>query len=565
MSRIVAVAANAALLVAALAVGLPHLGGAAPWTHVFATTTSVAPPLSLAVRVDSLSACMLLLTTLIALLVQVYSVTYLRDDPRYPTYAALVALFTIAMITVVIADDLWVLLVGWELMGACSYFLIGHHWERPEARAGAVKAFLMTWTADLGLVFAVLLIGQRAGTYRLSELTHAHGQLVALLLVVAVIGKSAQFPLHTWLPDAMPGPTPISALIHAATMVAAGVYLLARLHALLTHPASIVLALVASVTMLLSAAYAVMSGDLKRVLAWSTVSQLAYMVGAVAAGAWPVAVLHLLAHGVFKALLFLGAGSVAHAVGGTTRLAELGGLRHRLPQTFATMTVGFASLAGLVPFVGFFSKDGIVHAVDQGDSLGGVWTSILIAAMAVTVALTAVYCVRCWMAVFLDRPWLEGEEPVRERAHEPLLIVLPLHLLAVLSVLGGLVFLKPGVLLATAHASFSWLVAGISTSVIVVATVVAWWRGAVLPAHDDARPRVDIAYGHGLVRPTRLLARMAEVNDRDVVEGYAATAGWSVHAMGRLATLAHRGNVRAYVAAVLIGAFAIAIAVGGLT
>src|SRR4051795_11910439 len=373
VSKAIAVGGSAVGLILAWLVAIAHLGDAEPLAQVFASTHSVRPPIELGWYVDPLSAVMLLLATTVAFLVQVYSLGYLEHDPRYPSYAALVSLFTGAMVTVVTADDLWVLLVGWELMGACSYFLIAHHWELPEARAGAVKAFLMTRTADLGLLFAILVLGQRFGSYRISTILRAVSELAlqrdqmllpCVLLVVAVLGKSAQVPFHSWLPDAMPGPTPISALIHAATMVAAGVYLVARMDPLfLSSPSALtLLGLLAAVTMLVGALYAAMSNDLKRVLAWSTVSQLAYMFGALAAGAWNAAVLHLLAHGVFKALLFLAAGSVVHAVGGATSMEAMGGLREKLPDTFVTMTLGFGALAGLVPLAGFFTKDAIVHA-----------------------------------------------------------------------------------------------------------------------------------------------------------------------------------------------------------
>ena len=323
------------------------------------------------------------------------------------------------MVTVVTADDLWVLLVGWELMGACSYFLIAHHWELAEARAGAVKAFLITRTADLGLLFAIFVLGRRFDSYRISTVmdgdhrgrTRPRRPVAAapLLVAVAVIGKSAQVPFHTWLPDAMPGPTPISALIHAATMVAAGVFLVARMYPLfLSAPVALtVLALVAAVTMFLGALYAMFTDDLKRVLAWSTVSQLAYMFGALAAGAWSAAVLHLLAHGAFKALLFLAAGSVVHAVGGATSMDAMGGLRDKLPVTFVTMTLGFGALAGVVPLVGFFSKDAIIHAAyDQALHGRLVWPWVawlLLASMVVTAALTVAYSMRRVAAGLLRR------------------------------------------------------------------------------------------------------------------------------------------------------------------
>src|SRR4051795_10353803 len=258
VSKAIAVGGSAVGLILAWLVAIAHLGDAEPLARVFASTRSVRPPIELGWYVDPLSAVMLMLATTVAFLVQVYSLGYLEHDPRYPSYAALVSLFTGAMVTVVTADDLWMLLVGWELMGACSYFLIAHHWELADARAGAVKAFLVTRTADLGLLFAIFVLGHRFGTYRISTLLAEITRgalprdelwLPAVLLAVAVMGKSAQVPFHTWLPDAMPGPTPISALIHAATMVAAGVFLVARMYPLfLSAPSAMtLLAVVAAV------------------------------------------------------------------------------------------------------------------------------------------------------------------------------------------------------------------------------------------------------------------------------------------------------------------------------
>src|SRR4051795_13066110 len=264
VSKAIAVGGSAAGLILAWLVAIPHPGDAEPLAQVFASTHSLRPPIELGWYVDPLSAVMLLLATTVAFLVQVYSLGYLADDPRYPSYATLVSLFTGAMVTVVTADDLWVLLVGWEVMGACSYFLISHHWELADARAGAVKAFVMTRLGDVGLLFGIFAAGRATGTYRISGVVEAaaagsvgerDATIATLLILCGVVGKSAQFPLHSWLPDAMPGPTPISALIHAATMVAAGVYLVARLLPVfsLSDVAMTVLALIACVTMLGSA------------------------------------------------------------------------------------------------------------------------------------------------------------------------------------------------------------------------------------------------------------------------------------------------------------------------
>ncbi len=582
VTRGLAVGGSALGLVLAWVLAVAHLGDAEPLAHVFASSRTVGPPVELASYVDPLSAAMLLLATTVAFLVQVYSLGYLAGDPRYPSYAALVSLFTGAMVTVVTADDLWVLLVGWELMGACSYFLIAHHWELADARAGAVKAFLITRTADLGLLFAILVLGERFGSYRISTVMAAIADgalprdelwLPAVLLVVAVAGKSAQFPFHTWLPDAMPGPTPISALIHAATMVAAGVFLVARTYPLfLSAPIALtLLALVAAVTMLVAALYASVADDLKRVLAWSTVSQLAYMFGALSAGAWSAAVLHLLAHGAFKALLFLAAGSVVHAVGGATSMDSMGGLRDKLPVTFVTMTLGLGALAGVVPLVGFFTKDAIVHGAYEQAAHGNLvwpWVAwLLLASMVVTAALTVAYSLRVWLLVFFgagpdaapvhERPGHDAGPAAgargahragRPRRRRP----------------GGP---RPGP--RRRRASFHWSTALLMTLVAVAAAAVVlalyrrrgreMWRPVVVP-----HPPVDRVWDVAIVRPVRRLALLARAGDRDVIDAYADGAAASTRGLGWLLRRAQNGSVQGYLMVVVVGAAAIAVAAGVL-
>jgi NADH-quinone oxidoreductase subunit L len=562
-------------------VAFGHLGDAAPWGGVFAGTTAAGPAIELSLYVDQLTAVMLLLAHTVAFLVQVYSLGYLADDPRYPSYAALVSLFTGAMTLVVTADDLWVLLVGWELMGLCSYFLISHHWELPEARAGAVKAFLMTRTADLGLLFAIIVLGTRFDSYRIStimsEITGGGFPrdelwLPALLLTAAVIGKSAQFPLHTWLPDAMPGPTPISALIHAATMVAAGVFLVARTYPLfLSAPAALnVLAVVAAATMFLAALYALFTTDLKRVLAWSTVSQLAYMFGALAVGAYSAAVLHLLAHGAFKALLFLAAGSVVHAVGGSTSMTAMGALRDKLPDTFLTMTLGFGALAGVVPLVGFFTKDAVIgSALDAARDGRLVWPWVawlLFGSAVVTAVLTVAYSLRAWLLVFFGDPAPEAAEP-----HEPpWSIRVPLYLLAVPTAVGGLVVAYPEAVFGFGeeyHLLHAELSVVMTLLVAATAAVVYWmwrragrrdpWRPYVVP-----HPPVDRIYDVGLVRPVNGLARLVRAGDRDVIDAYADGAAASARGLGWVLRRAQTGSVQAYLMVVVVGAAALAVAAG---
>ena len=280
-------------------------------------TPTGSVPIELALHIDGFAALVAVLVGLVATCVQIYSTGYLRDDPRYPSYAALVSLFTSAMLLVVYSGDLMVLLVGWEIMGICSYFLVGHYWETPEARAASLKAFLVTKLGDVPFLIGLFALAADAGSFRITSILGTvasggldHPTLIALLLLAGVAGKSAQFPLHTWLPDAMAGPTPVSALIHAATMVAAGVYFVARLLPVFAASAAalVVLAVMAAVTMVGSALAALAQDDIKRVLAYSTIGQLGYMTGALAVGDRGAAVFHLLSHGAFKALLFLGGG-----------------------------------------------------------------------------------------------------------------------------------------------------------------------------------------------------------------------------------------------------------------
>ncbi|MGY1453434.1 NADH-quinone oxidoreductase subunit 5 family protein [Streptomyces sp. SS8] len=392
-----------------------------------APTGNDALPVELALHLDGFAVLVAVLVAAVASCVQIYSTGYLRDDPRYPSYAALVSLFTAAMLLVVYSDDLIVLLVGWEVMGICSYFLVGHYWETAAARSASLKAFLVTKLGDVPFVIGILALASEAGTFRISTIVTRltsplsgfeleHPTVIALLLLAGVAGKSAQFPLHTWLPDAMAGPTPVSALIHAATMVAAGVYFVARLLPVFTSSAAAlaVLAAMAAVTMVGSALAALAQDDIKRVLAYSTVGQLGYMTGALAVADRGAAVFHLISHGVFKALLFLAAGVLIHAAG-TNSLAAMsrtGGLAGRAPDAYWTMTVGLLALAAVPPFAGFFSKEAVLAAAEHAalDPAEGAahavpsavgWTVLLAGLLAA--ALTAAYAARLWLLAFHGR------------------------------------------------------------------------------------------------------------------------------------------------------------------
>ena len=419
-----AVATLAAVLVAA---GTPH--GGPPVEHTTQLTPTGSIPIVLGTRVDGLASTVAIMVCLVALAVQVYSTKYMEGDRRYSSYTAFVSLFTAAMLLVVLSADLIVLLVGWEVMGICSYFLIGHYWERDWAQSAAVKAFVMTKLGDVPFLFGIFVLGAEAGSFKIGNVLAAvgdgrieHVTIATLLLLGGVVGKSAQFPLQSWLPDAMAGPTPISALIHAATMVAAGMYFIARLYpAFAASQATLtVLALIASITMLGSALAALAQDDIKRVLAYSTMSQLAYMGAGLAVGAPEASMFLLLAHGAFKALLFLCAGAVIHAIG-TNSLREMGGLRGSMPVTFATMTIGLAALAGLPPLSGFFSKEAILTATEHAATSGGAagigdtgsaqtvftalpqgWAAWIVFLTALlTVGVTGAYCLRLWLMAFI--------------------------------------------------------------------------------------------------------------------------------------------------------------------
>ncbi|MEU1024619.1 NADH-quinone oxidoreductase subunit L, partial [Streptomyces sp. NPDC005904] len=411
-------------------------------------TPTGSVPVELALHIDGFAALVAVLVGVVASCVQIYSTGYLREDPRYPSYAALVSLFTSAMLLVVYSGDLMVLLVGWEVMGICSYFLVGHYWETPEARAASLKAFLVTKLGDVPFLIGLFALAADTGSFRVTTITARvadggldHPTLIALLLLAGVAGKSAQFPLHTWLPDAMAGPTPVSALIHAATMVAAGVYFVARLLPVFaaSGAALVVLAVMAAVTMAGSALAALAQDDIKRVLAYSTIGQLGYMTGALAVGDRGAAVFHLLSHGAFKALLFLTAGVLIHAAGTNSlaAMSRMAGLRDRVPDAYWTMTVALLALAAIPPFSGFFSKEAVLGAAEhtatgQAGSVPAAAGWIVLVAGLLTALLTAAYATRLWLLAFHGR----GAE-VPDHGKQPLAMTAVLWVLAVPSLAFG--------------------------------------------------------------------------------------------------------------------------------
>jgi NADH-quinone oxidoreductase subunit L len=554
--------------------------------------------ISFGVAINPAVAYVAIAVSLVALLVQIYSVTYLHDDPRYAPYAAQISLFTGAMLLVVTSHDLILMLVGWEVMGACSYLLIGHDRRLPEAPAAAVKAFLVTRVGDVGFLLGIAVLVTQAGSTRLTDVIGSADRIggttltVALLLILAgVAGKSAQFPLHTWLPDAMAGPTPISALIHAATMVAAGVYLVFRLYPLFERsPAALaVLAVMAAITILLGALAATAQDDLKRVLAWSTVSQIGYMTAALAVGSPAAALFHLLTHAAFKALLFLAAGAVIHAVG-SNLMSRMGGLRAHMPVTFWSFLIGLGALAGLPPLAGFWSKETVLtaaaHATEGGEPVPAwagwvVWLAALLA-----VGITAWYATRLLLRAFFgvsrahgpDGPdWEIGFDDGRYQTpatpHDPPWPMrAPLLVLLVPAALLGLAAYAPG-FRTSLELEDPHLGVAVVLPMLLLATgaTAAWWIWWAVPGVDPALAlgragplfasgfHLDAVQHRLVVTPVRALARYVTAVDERVADATVTGAGDATRRAGAELAEAHRFALPGAVLLVCLGVLVISI------
>ncbi|THA32493.1 NADH-quinone oxidoreductase subunit L [Streptomyces sp. A1277] len=623
--RPLAVLPSLASLVLAAVVAARQGGGRAIDAATQLTPTG-SVPIDLALHLDGFAVLVAVLVALVASCVQIYSTAYLRDDPRYASYAALVSLFTSAMLLVVYSGDLMVLLVGWEVMGICSYFLVGHYWETPEARAASLKAFLVTKLGDVPFLIGLFALAADTGTFRITGILGAvahdgldHPTLIALLLLAGVAGKSAQFPLHTWLPDAMAGPTPVSALIHAATMVAAGIYFVARLLPVFaaSGAALVVLAVMAAVTMIGSGLAALAQDDIKRVLAYSTIGQLGYMSGALAVGDRGAAVFHLISHGAFKAVLFLAAGVVIHAAGTNSlaAMSRMSGLTQRIPDAYWTMTVALLALAAIPPFAGFFSKEAVLVAAER-TALGhrhvapaaAGWT-ILVAGLLAAV-LTAAYATRLWLLAFRGRG---AEAP--DHGRQPVAMTAVLWVLAVPTIALGLSIGVIGDWFDGHRLIPSLTTAVLSTGVGLVGGLVTYgaWRhttalaarvpmGSVV-AHPDAEPalveieaievrtaaygtagdapdpadpgrlllgplhrhaatgfHLDALYAALFVRPVQAAARLVRFLDREVVDTYVRGSATGARWFGTAVRRAQTGNVQTYLSALLAGSLVLAVA-----
>ena len=458
---------------------------------------------------DQLTAVMLLVVTSVGLLVHIYSIGYMNGDGGYYRFFAYLPLFVFSMLMLVLADNYMIVFFFWEAVGLCSYLLIGYYYKRRSAGNAAKKAFIVNRVGDLGFGLGVIMVFWTFGTVnfwgdqgvfaRVGEFGQTTITVIALLLFTGAIGKSAQFPLHVWLPDAMEGPTPVSALIHAATMVTAGVYLIVRCNVLyqLAPHASEMVAIAGAITLFMAATIATVQEDIKRVLAWSTVSQIGYMIMAAGLGLYTGAMFHFLTHAFFKALMFLVAGIVIHALAGEQGIDRMGGLRRYLPVSWVLMGVGCLAIAGVPPFSGFFSKDEILaRAWDAGD-LGKVLSIVGLAGA----VLTAFYMFRMFFRVF------HGPEPEGGYDHEPhnptIIMTLPVVILGVLAVVGGWIqiptvnhgintWLDPSLLadpgIEASHAT-EWRTIAMSLAAAVVGIGVAW----MIFGAGGGRRRIEMA------------------------------------------------------------------------
>jgi NADH-quinone oxidoreductase subunit L len=490
-----------------------HGAGITLWNWIPATGFSA----SMGFYVDSLTACLLIVVTTIGMLVHFYSIGYMAHDPGRWRFFAYLNLFMFSMLVLVLADNFLLVFAGWELVGLCSYLLIGFWFPRRSAAVAAKKAFLVNRVGDMGFALGIMAIWTQVGTLNMQAVFEKVGTIphewqiaIALLIFCGAVGKSAQFPLHVWLPDAMEGPTPVSALIHAATMVNAGVYLVARCNPIFgTAPeVMVVVAAIGIFTAILAASIAFTQTDIKRVLAYSTLSQLGYMFASLGVGAWTAAIFHLMSHGFFKGLLFLGSGSVIHAVDGEQDMRKMGGLARKIPITYVTMLIGSVAIAGVPPLAGFFSKDEILGGALKN---GFLWVWAVGFAVA---GMTAFYMFRLMGMTFWGESRVDPEK--EHHIHEsPSSMTRPLILLAIPAVFLGMIigFPPESGLLHTwlapifehtiaasgrTEAAYSFFgidgVLAIGTTALVAIAIVLAWRlfGVNMPALGlRAQPRPD--------------------------------------------------------------------------
>jgi NADH-quinone oxidoreductase subunit L len=530
-------------------------------------------------QIDQLSSLFLLIITGVGFLIHVYSTAYMKEESNehYGRYFAYLNLFVFSMLLLVLGGNFVIMFIGWEGVGLCSYLLIGYWFKKQEYNKAANKAFIMNRIGDLAFLIAIFWLINKLGTVSYSEvftaanlakLSSTDVTVVTLLLFVGATGKSAQIPLYTWLPDAMAGPTPVSALIHAATMVTAGIYMIARSNLLysMSHITMDIVAYVGLGTALLAATIALKQNDIKKVLAYSTVSQLGFMFLALGCGAYTAAVFHVMTHAFFKALMFLGSGSVIHAMGGEQDIRNMGGLSKKLKITFITFLIGCIAIAGIPPFSGFFSKDAILlSAFEKNPVLYGI--------ALFTALLTAFYMFRLLFITFSGK--FRGTHEQEHHLHEsPAAMTVPLIILAVLSIIGGFVgipevfmnggdklgeFLSPVIKPHGEHTvshSTEYMLMGISTALVVAMIIFAWFKfrnyqrseatglGKVL----ENKWYVDELYDKVIVNPLHQFGGfLKNIIDNKVVDGLVNGVGRVVNYGSRQMRLLQSGQVGNYV------------------
>ena len=544
------------------------------------------------VYIDGLAAVMLVVVCFVSLMIQLYSGEFMRDDPRFAWYYAVLNLFTASMLGLVLAPNFIELYVFWELVGLCSYLLIGHWFERPAAAKAAQKAFIVTRIGDAALFVGIVMFWRATGTSSYEGISEAAqagfigGSFFAtavVLVFAGAIGKSAQFPLHVWLPDAMEGPTPVSALIHAATMVAAGVYLVARTYDIFVQSptAMLVVAYIGGFTALMAATMALTKKDMKRVIAYSTVSQLGYMMLALGIGAFSASIFHLYNHAFFKALLFLGAGSIIYAMN-SYNIFDMGGLRHRMPVTFWTMVIAGLSLAGIFPFSGFWSKDAIVVSAFAEHYY------VLFVMALLTVFLTAFYIFRAIFVAFTGEPRTEG---AREAVESPGIMTVPMVILGFLAVVSGLAgtpladyfaeIVSPSEFaverLALEPHEFNLPLAALSVLVAVGGIALAYALYVPKPERAAALARrfsglytfldkgwyFDALYDRVFVRPAMALGRATREFDRRALGGLVTGVGRGTGGLGEKLRPLQSGGAQNYALFILVSILILGVIVGG--
>jgi NADH-quinone oxidoreductase subunit L len=536
---------------------------------------------------DQLSLVMLLVVTGVGFLIHVYSVGYMGGDKGYSRYFSYLNLFLFFMTVLVLAGNALVMFIGWEGVGLASYLLIGFWFQKKSAADAGKKAFIVNRIGDFGFLIGMFLLVANFGTLTFTEIATTLGQdpgwnggvvtVIALCLMLGAAGKSAQLPLYIWLPDAMEGPTPVSALIHAATMVTAGVYMVARTHVLFDHSpfALSVVAIIGAATAIFAATIALVQNDIKRVLAYSTISQLGYMFLGCGVAAYSAAIFHLMTHAFFKALLFMAAGSVIHAIGGEQDLRKMGGLRKKLPVTFWTMTAAVLAIAGFFPFAGFFSKDAILYAAFlQGTSGKILWFFGVLTAL-----LTSFYMFRLWYLTFMG----ESRSPDVHPHESPWSMRGPLIILALLSVGGGWIgmerfgdFLAPSVGVLPTETGSARLEILLSIVAVLVA-LEGWLIADKLYRRKPARPAqwaaalpggykllankyfVDEFYGAVVVKPLLGFSKfvLEWVVDFGILGGAAWLLGGIATFTGAILQRWQSGNLRSYAAWLAAGAAAV--------